>query len=277
MILPDDTPASPAKVRPGPPPQVSEEDLNPPLPPYPGPSQPVHPPAPSYGTVPQPPHHGVPYQSYGIYPHVDVEAQGGNARSRLVPPRPPPPSALNPDRRAARRFFKSFIFAFIIYVAVVSFIGTIITASTQWHWSGTHPTLKVSKLFFSLFPGSGPERRCCVPRVFKVPDTISGRLPVPRSQLPKPTRKDGNVKKCLSSSTFRTNADLTSPYSISLPLSASTLYIFGRGSLTHGSIEFSSVQDPSIAPRAYQSQHLSWLPGRCSIVANQSLRIGEGS
>ena len=91
--------ASSANVRPGLPPQVSEEDLNPlvPLPPYPNPTQPIRPPVPLHGTLPQPPQRSVSYKPYNIYTHVD----GGTARSRLSLPRPPPSSAVDPTRRAA--------------------------------------------------------------------------------------------------------------------------------------------------------------------------------
>ena len=49
--------------------------------------------APSYGILPQTPHHGRPYKPYII--------QDGHARPRLVPPRPPPPFAPGPNRRAS--------------------------------------------------------------------------------------------------------------------------------------------------------------------------------
>ena len=128
------------------------------------------------------------------------------------------------------------VFAFNVYVSIVLFTKSIIAASTQCHWTGTHPTSKVSKSFYPAFLEAGLSvvASCVV---------FSGRLPVPRSQLPTPMWEDDGVKKCPPSSTFSTNADLMSPYSISLPLPASVLYICGRGSLTHRSIEF-SVRDP---------------------------------
>ena len=74
---------------------------------------------------------------------------------------------------------------------------------------------------------------------------------MPHTQFPMPSRKDGTVKRCFPewtlsfASTYRT-AEHFGAFSLHLPLSADALYIFGRGSLSHGSIAFVPSEDPSI-------------------------------
>ena len=155
MILPDDSPASPAKTRAeGPPSEVPEEDHIPPPPAYPGRSEPV--PSPSYGTASPPPggHSAVAYQPYNVYQNVDIEAQtqAVNARTPLVPspvqPPPQPTLLIRRGERAPKRFFKAFFIAVLIYFFVGWFIRTTIVSVK---WSGGRPSTVVSRSL--VFPG----------------------------------------------------------------------------------------------------------------------------
>ena len=84
---------------------------------------------------------------------------------------------------------------------------------------------------------------------FKIPD--DGIPDLPHTQFPMPSRKDGTVKRCFPewtlsfAPTYKT-AEHFGAFSLHLPLTADVLYIFGRGSLSHGSIAFVPSEDPSI-------------------------------
>ena len=215
MILPDDTPSSPAKMPQGPRPEPQDEVFDAP-PAYPGPASAQ--PQTSYGAVAQP--RTVVYQPYNVYRAVDVEASG--ARSPLVAPLPPLDEGRY-KRRAAKRFVKAFLVAGLIYLVVASFIRTIVALS---HPVYHHPRFQV-RVFHHL-------RRCVENRSHA------------HAKSSDPLPSDGKVLRCLNATGVASRMGFIAPYSLSVPLSADAHYIFGRGPLAHGAIEFSVVNDPRI-------------------------------
>ncbi len=78
-------------------------------------------------------------------------------------------------------------------------------------------------------------------------DIDDGRGGAPGSQIPFPQPSDGKVEKCVTAAGATTlSSESVSMTSLLLPLTAKTLYIFGRGSLAHGDITFTPSYDRTI-------------------------------
>ncbi|KAI9061423.1 hypothetical protein FKP32DRAFT_1575910 [Trametes sanguinea] len=183
MILPDDTPESPAKIRPGlPGPSESvDEDFGAPPPAYPGPASSSRP--------------------------ADLEAQMGT--------QPVPDS--HPERhrreRAPKRFLRALGIAVLIWVAIGLFARS---AFMSGHWRN------------SPFPGG------------RIGDDHDRHHHGPAQPHP----IDGKVERCVRASSLLQyhSSRAESVVSFELPMSADVLYIFGRGALSRGSINFIPVE-----------------------------------
>ncbi|OSC98439.1 hypothetical protein PYCCODRAFT_1375274 [Trametes coccinea BRFM310] len=172
MILPDDTPESPAKTRAGLPgsSESVDEDFVAPPPAYPGPASSSQP--------------------------SDLEAQMGTHQV----PNSYPERHGERRERAPKRFLRALGIAVLIWVAIGLFARN---AFTSGHWH------------ISPFPGPHPI--------------------------------DGKVERCVRASSLLQyrNSRAESVVSFELPISADALYIFGRGALSRGSINFMPVEgDP---------------------------------
>ncbi|KAI0764409.1 hypothetical protein BD413DRAFT_606343 [Trametes elegans] len=108
---------------------------------------------------------------------------------------------------APRRFLKAFGFALLIYLTIGSFVRSAIIVVHRNDMRTDPP------------PGGGV-----------------------------PEQQDGKVKHCIRASAASGSwaAHTTPNISFHLPLSADALYIFGRGSLSSGSITFSPTDDHSV-------------------------------
>ncbi|KAL7277592.1 hypothetical protein ACG7TL_008519 [Trametes sanguinea] len=188
MILPDDTPESPAKTRAGLPgsSESVDEDFVAPPPAYPGPASSSQP--------------------------SDLEAQMGTHQV----PNSYPERHGERRERAPKRFLRALGIAVLIWVAIGLFARN---AFTSGHWR------------ISPFPGG------------RMGDDHDRH----RHGTPQPHPIDGKVERCVRASSLLQyrNSRAESVVSFELPISADALYIFGRGALSRGSINFMPVEgDP---------------------------------
>ncbi|TFK83682.1 hypothetical protein K466DRAFT_665654 [Polyporus arcularius HHB13444] len=173
-------------------------------------------PPPAY---PGPPQNGQisSYQSHS----VDIEAQASSSRTPLL--QSPPAHHVEQVESAPTRFMKAFGVALLIYILVGSFTRTAI-AGHYWRGRDTHRWNDVEE-----------------------PDIDDGRGGAPGSQIPFPQPSDGKVEKCVTAAGATTlSSESVYMTSLLLPLTAKTLYIFGRGELAHGDITFTPSYDRTI-------------------------------
>ncbi|PIL33798.1 hypothetical protein GSI_04423 [Ganoderma sinense ZZ0214-1] len=162
------------------------------------------------------------------YRSVDIEAQAGTSTSRTSlrqRPGPPPVHHIEAFEPPLRRFLKAFGVAVLIYIVLASFTRTVVAGI---HWE-------------------------------------TGRRDV---QFPLPRTSDGRPISCSSASHRNVIVSASNAMPVTtflVPLSADLLHIWGRGALSHGTINFRPSTDRSIpegsvrvdiTPRDYSTEAL---------------------
>ncbi|KAI0827699.1 hypothetical protein BC628DRAFT_1338239 [Trametes gibbosa] len=196
MILPDDTPQSPAKSRAGPPLDDPDEEYTAPPPAY------------------------YPGDSSSSRPAV-LEARTSSSSAPLLRPQ----HHIEQVEHAPKRFLRAFAIALLIWFAVASFARSA--------YSISHSR---SDTFPPHIPGGnkggdhGGHNRDKDP--YPPGDGVT---------LPNPA--EGTVKHCVrASAPFQLRGSHIGPtVTFQLPLSADVLYIFSRGSLSYGSVTFTTA------------------------------------
>ncbi|KAI1788349.1 hypothetical protein LXA43DRAFT_1159986, partial [Ganoderma leucocontextum] len=184
---------------------------------------------------PPPAYPGHPHTSYQ-YQNVDIEAQAGSSQTPVVQwPGSPPAHYVEEFEPAPKRFLKAFGVALLIYIVVASFTRTAV-AGVHWESGGRH--VQVSIML-----------------------------------IPFPRPSDGKIISCSSASNahlVRVGMSSVPVTTFHLPLSADLLYIWGRGALSHGTINFVPTTDRSI-PEG--SVRVDITPREASTIALQSANI----
>ena len=145
---------------------------------------------------------------------------------------PPPPYPGHPSyhyvdesESAVKRFLKAFGVAVLVYVVLASFTRTTVSGV---HWGSGRRHSQVSPV---QSPNPDPNVDCV------------GPLP----QIPSPRSSDGKIISCSSAHDGHFVVAPAVPVTTFLvPLSSELLYIWGRGALSHGTINFLPSTDRSI-------------------------------
>ncbi|KAI0352042.1 hypothetical protein OH77DRAFT_1429077 [Trametes cingulata] len=169
------------------------------------------------------------YPGHGSSRPADLEAQASTSRTPLVQPG----HHVEEVEHAPTRFLKAFGIAVLIWIVVGSFARSAFAASH----TRSHP---------SQGGGGGGGRHDDDRRWPDKPDKPGSPDPFPGEIIfPKP--KDGAARCIRASSPYETRHFKDEvAISIQLPLSADVLYIFAKGSLSHGVVTFTSTDDPAL-------------------------------
>ncbi|KAM5544936.1 hypothetical protein V8D89_001047 [Ganoderma adspersum] len=178
-----------------------------------------------------PPPPAYPGHSSYQYQSVDVETQAGTSRAPLLQrpgPWTPPAHHIEESEPASKRFLKAFGIALLIYIVLASFTRAAVAGI---HWE-------------------------------------TGKTGKRHVQIPLPRPSDGRILTCNSASGRNVSVAAANAVPLTtfhLPLSADLLYIWGRGALNHGTINFLPSTDRSISegtvrvditPRDYSNKAL---------------------